>query len=68
MIPIQVPIKSYTGEGFKGERTLQIIAVVGGIVLLGVSLYSLNLQIRHTRLQLMDFERKENDRISNMKK
>lgn len=56
----------YTGEGFKGEKALQIATIIGSAILIGVSLYSLNLQIKHTRLQLADFERKENERLSGL--
>lgn len=61
-----IPLPKYTGEGFRGEKTLQYVTIVGSVVLLCVSLYSLRLQIKNTSLQLKDFERKENERLSNL--
>ncbi len=49
---------------FKGMKLIHTIAAVATISLVFISIYSLNLQIKNTSLQLKDFERKEKERLN----
>lgn len=55
---ITPPKISYTGEGFKGEKTLAIIAVTVSIVSSVLLIHLALLQRKHTKMQIDELNKK----------